>query len=435
MKTMKFLQTGAALTITSLALAACGAGSDSPSNSAATSACDFDNPSSPTTVNVLAYNSSAIDPYTNSMVNSCSKDNVTVKHEPIDFAGQVQRTQATLGTDNGTYDLIESYGFVIPGYADQDKLVPLDDLYTEFTDQYKLDGISQDLKDRLSYDGHLWAVPMQAQAFTFVYRKDVFDELGLEVPTTFQEMEETAKKIQDSGKMKNPLALPWLSSSDLGTAYVAALGSLGKQYVDEDTRRPNFDSDESRQALEAMKALTPYMDPQALTFDQPKVQQQLFNDQAAMAIMFSGRMADLQDENQTSFSDQFAFAAPPSVEDGGKLYSQVSIDGWSIPKNTKVDNKLLFNLIGASVSEEASEASIPDAYPAREGVANQDNMDYADAVETAISEAPDPQLVPWAADINNETINVLAQIISGQKDIDAGMREMQQIAERVMEKY
>lgn len=35
--------------------------------------------------------------------------------------------------------------------------------------------------------------------------------------------------------------------------------------------------------------------------------------------------------------------------------------------------------------------------------------------------------------MNNETINVLAQIISGQKDIDAGMREMQQIAERVMQ--
>jgi multiple sugar transport system substrate-binding protein len=155
MTTKKLLQTGAALTITSLTLAACGAGSESPSNSAATAACDFENPSSPTTVNVLAYNSSAIDPYTNSMVNSCSKDNVTVKHEPIDFAGQVQRTQATLGTDNGTYDLIESYGFVIPGYADQDKLEPLDDLYAEFTDQYDLDGISQDLRDRLSYDGHL----------------------------------------------------------------------------------------------------------------------------------------------------------------------------------------------------------------------------------------------------------------------------------------
>lgn len=435
MKINKTFRVGTLLAATSITLVACGAGSQTSGQDAASSACDFTNPDSQTSVNVLAYNSSAIDPFTDAMVNSCSKDNVEVRHEPIDFAGQVQRTQATLGTDSGTYDIIETYGFILPGLAEQDKLVPLDDLFDTYSDQYVLDEISDDLKDRMTYDGQLWAVPMQAQAFTFVYRQDVFDELGIEVPTTFAEMETAAQTIRDSGKMQNPLALPFLSSSDIGTAYVAALGSLGKQYVDVDTGRPNFDSPESRTALESLKSLTQYMDPQVLTFDQPKVQQQLFNDQAAMAIMFSGRMVDLLDSNQTTLSEQFAFAAPPSVEEGGALYTQVSIDGWSIPKNTEIDQDLLFNLIGAAVSKEASEASIPAAYPAREGIANSENMPYAEAVEGSIAGAPEPQLVPWAADMSNDTINVLGQVISGQKDIEQGMQEMQSIAEGVMAKY
>lgn len=435
MKINKTFRVGTLLAATSITLVACGAGSQTSGQDAASSACDFTNPDSQTSVNVLAYNSSAIDPFTDAMVNSCSKDNVEVRHEPIDFAGQVQRTQATLGTDSGTYDIIETYGFILPGLAEQDKLVPLDDLFDTYSDQYVLDEISDDLKDRMTYDGQLWAVPMQAQAFTFVYRQDVFDELGIEVPTTFAEMETAAQTIRDSGKMQNPLALPFLSSSDIGTAYVAALGSLGKQYVDVDTGRPNFDSPESRTALESLKSLTQYMDPQVLTFDQPKVQQQLFNDQAAMAIMFSGRMVDLLDSNQTTLSEQFAFAAPPSVEEGGALYTQVSIDGWSIPKNTEIDQDLLFNLIGAAVSKEASEASIPAAYPAREGIANSENMPYAEAVEGSIAGAPEPQLVPWAADMSNDTINVLGQVISGQKDIEQGMQEMQSIAEGVMTKY
>ena len=70
---------------------------------------------SATTVNVLAYNSSAIDPFTDTMVSSCTKGDVTVKHDPIDFGGQVTKTTATLAGDTGTYDILETYGFVIPG--------------------------------------------------------------------------------------------------------------------------------------------------------------------------------------------------------------------------------------------------------------------------------------------------------------------------------
>lgn len=435
MKLSRSFRSVVAVTAAAMTLVACGAGSQTSSSNSSAAACNFENPEAATTVNVLAYNSSAIDPYTNAMVSSCTKDNLTVRHEPIDFAGQVQRTQTTLGGSEGTYDIVETYGFIVPGLAEQGQVQPLDDLFTEYSDEYALDEISQDLKDRMSYDGQLWAVPMQAQAFTFVYRQDIFDELGLQPPTTFEEMGQAAATIQEQTDMEYPLALPLLSSGDLGTAYVAALGSLGKQYVDPETRRPNFDTEESKQAIESIKSLLPYMDPQVLTFDQPRVQQQLFNDNAAMAIMFSGRMADLMDQNQSQFADQFAFAAPPAVEEGGKLYSQVSIDGWSIPHNTKVDKDLLFNVIAASVSKEASEESLPAAYPAREGIATDENLPFGKAVEDSISGAPEAQLVPWAADMSNETINVLAQIVSGQKDVDSGTQEMQSIAEGIMERY
>ena len=71
---------------------------------------------------MLAYNSSAVDPFTNTMVKSCTKDNVTVKHDPIDFGGQVQKTTATLAGDKGSYDILETYGYVIPTYAAEEKL-------------------------------------------------------------------------------------------------------------------------------------------------------------------------------------------------------------------------------------------------------------------------------------------------------------------------
>ncbi len=51
------------------------------------------------------------------------------------------------------------------------------------------------------------------------YRKDLFDKNGLTPPTTFEEMRTAAKKLQDAEGMKYPIALPWLATGDLGTAY------------------------------------------------------------------------------------------------------------------------------------------------------------------------------------------------------------------------
>ena len=111
------------------------------------------------------------------------------------------------------------------------------------------------------------------------------------------------------------------------------------------------------------------MDPQVTTFDQPKVQQQMYNGTAAFGIMFSGRMNDLTQEKNTKYFDKFAFASPPAVESGGKTFAALSVDGWSLPVNTKVDPDLLFQMIAASVSEDASKARpFRPRIPARKGL-------------------------------------------------------------------
>ena len=130
-------------------------------------------------MNVLAYNSSAVDPFTNTMVKSCTQDNVTVKHDPIDFAGQVQKTTATLAGDKGTYDIIETYSFIIGTNAADKKLRPLDDLFAKYSEKYKLDALDKSMREGMSYEGKLYGLPMQAQMFVMAYRKDVFEKNGL----------------------------------------------------------------------------------------------------------------------------------------------------------------------------------------------------------------------------------------------------------------
>jgi multiple sugar transport system substrate-binding protein len=419
------------LSVSLIGLSACGAGSRTGAETATKVACDFENPSEATTVNVLAYNSSAVDPYSNTMVSSCTRDNVSVKHDPIDFGGQVQKTTATLASDNGTYDIIETYSFVVPDLASRQKLVPLDDLFAKHKETYKLDDIDESLRKAMSYDGKLYGLPMQTQVLTMVYRKDLFDKNNLTPPTTFDELRDASKKLQDSGEMKYPLALPWLASGDITTAYKAALNSLGKDFVDPATKKPNFTSPESAKAFTELKSLLPYMDPQVTTFDQPKVQQQLYNGSAAIGIMFSGRMNDLVQQKNTKLYDKFAFAAPPAVAEGGKQYGALSVDGWSIPFNTKVDHDLLFQLIAASVSEDASKASIPAAYPARKNL-DQSASPYAAAAKDAIAGAPPAEAQPWVPPMTAANQEIIASVITGKTSVEEGTQAMQAAADKVL---
>jgi multiple sugar transport system substrate-binding protein len=422
---------GCVAVATVVGLAGCGAGSKTAEKSATKVACDFTKPAAATTINVLAYNSSAVDPFTNTMVSSCTHDNVTVKHDPIDFPGQVQKTTATLSSDTGSYDILETYSFVIPDFGSKQKLLPLDELFAKYSDEYKLGDLEPAMVKAMSYDGKIYGIPMQAQTHVMAYRKDLFDKNGITPPTTFEEMQAAAKKLQDAEKMKYPIALPWLASGDIGTAYRSALSSLGKFYVDPATKKPNFTTPEAAKAFEEMKGLLPYMDPQVTTFDQPKVQQQLFNGTAAMGIMFSGRMIDLTKAENTKFSDKFAFAPPPAVLKGGKTFGSLSVDGWSIPFNTKVDKDLLFEVVSASVGEDASKASIPAAYPARKGL-DQSASPYAKAADAAIANLNEQEVQPWLPPINNATLPIITEVISGKVSVADGQQKMQAAADKVM---
>ena len=326
------------------------------------------NPPQATTVNVLAYNSSAVDPFTNTMVKSCTRENVTVKHDPIDFAGQVQKTTATLAGDKGTYDIIETYGFIIGPNAAEEKLQPLDDLFAKYSDKYKLDDIDESMREGMSYDGKLYGLPMQAQMFVMAYRKDVFDKNGLTAPKTFEEMKAAAKKIQDAGDMKYPIALPVAGD---------------RRHLHPVPGRAQLPGHRLRRSGD-----------QEAPVRHPGVEEGAGGDEVPAAVHGSaghhlrpaqGAAADVQrhrrdgdhvlrpDERPDPGDQQQVLrqvrlrGAAGGARAAAALYSRLSIDGWSLPANTKLDPDLLFQMIAASVSEDASKASIPAALPGPQG--------------------------------------------------------------------
>lgn len=62
------------------------------------------------------------------------------------------------------------------------------------------DRFPQWIKDRLSTDGKIYGVPYHARGMGIWYRKDMFAQYGLTVPTTYAELEGICTKLAENGK-------------------------------------------------------------------------------------------------------------------------------------------------------------------------------------------------------------------------------------------
>ena len=414
-----------------LALTGCGAGTRTGNANATKVECDYEAPDAATTVNVLAYNSSAIDPFTDTMVTSCTKDNVTVKHDPIDFGGQVTKTTATLAGDTGTYDILETYGFVIPDFATDEKLVPAGRPLRQV-----LRRVRPRRDQRVDAHGHVVRRPPLRPAHAGadvrhgLPRRHLRQDLGIDVPTTFAEMIEAAEAIKAAGADGVP-DRPAVARHGRRRDQLPGDDELARRRL----RRPQtaevtLDTPEAKEALEAMLALQPYMDPQVTTFDQPKVQQQMYNGTAAMSIMFSGRMNDLTLETNSKLADTFAFAAPPEGQRRARSTSTTACRSTAGRSRStpKLDHDMLFEMMASAVSEDASKASVPAAYPAREGMVTAENSPYGEAANESIAGAMPPVVSPIIADITNAIRPIIdgghlgEHLGRGRHGADAGRR-------------
>lgn len=86
---------------------------------------------------------------------------------------------------------------VLAGYARTGKVAPLNSYY----EKYGWDNVNAFYRGRNSYQGKLYAVPMEQDLMGVYYNKAMFAELGLEIPKTYAEFKTVVDKIKEAGKI------------------------------------------------------------------------------------------------------------------------------------------------------------------------------------------------------------------------------------------
>lgn len=105
-----------------------------------------------------------------------------------------QRDKFILQAKSGAPDVIEGLLEDTAVYVKEALIEPLDDRFNAWADK---DQFEVATLTPLTIQGKLWGLPYNTNARGLIYRKDILEEQGLEVPTTWTEFVETGRKITE----------------------------------------------------------------------------------------------------------------------------------------------------------------------------------------------------------------------------------------------
>ncbi len=230
---------------------------------------------------------------------------------------------------------------------------PLDDL---------VEAYGQDLlpSQLIRVDGEVVAISMMVNAQHLMYRSDVLDVLGLEVPETYPEVLTAAEEIAESGLVDYPLVGTFGAGWNLGEEFVNMyLGYDTPMFTDDN--RPNVANADGVAALEMLAALGEYMDPEYLSFDSTAAQQKMQQGQAAMTNLWATRAAAMDDPEESEVGGLVEFAAAPAAFAGGAPATTLWWDGISIASNvTDAEAEAAFQVLLEGIDRDVL-AEHPDA--------------------------------------------------------------------------
>ncbi len=221
-----------------------------------------------------------------------------------------QRVTQDVATKGGQFDVMTIGTYEVPIWGERGWLVSLDDL----PESYDADDILPAIRGGLTVDGNLYAAPFYGESSMVMYRKDLMDAAGLEMPEapTWDFIKEAAAAMTDKDNEVYGICLRGKAGWGENMAFLTAMSnSYGARWFDMDWK-PQFDS-------EAWKAtLTDYLELMN-NYGPPGASSNGFNEN--LALFQSGKCgmwidatvaaSFVTNAEESSVADQVGFALAP----------------------------------------------------------------------------------------------------------------------------
>ncbi|ABG33407.1 ABC transporter substrate-binding protein [Roseobacter denitrificans] len=202
---------------------------------------------------------------------------------------------------------------------------PLDDLVEKY-------GQNLSPNQLIRVNGQIMAIAMMVNTQHLMYRADILADLGIETPTSWDEVYAAAEKIKAAGVVDYPLGATMKSGWNLAQEFVNMYPGFGGVFFNDDNSAA-VNSEAGMKALATMKRALEYTDPEVLVSDSTYVQQQFQQGKIAMANLWASRAGAMNDEAESQVVGKVAMAAAPVAMQGGAPATTLWWDGIVIARN------------------------------------------------------------------------------------------------------
>lgn len=247
---------------------------------------------------------------------------IKVEAEVIPYAELQTKAALSFSQADSYYDVIFNNYIFLNGFVENEYVAPLDgyindpklNMYVN-TDDF-IDGYLA----ASQANGTTYMLPVYGESIFFMYRKDIFDEYGIEVPKTLDELYEAAKTVYEkSNGSIYGIALRG-SKSMLTVPYAVYLWSNGGRWFDE-TGKCVVDSPEGIEAVEMyVDIMNNYAPAGYANFGWPETRTAFDQGIAAMCIDATVNGAYNETSEESTVAGKVGYATVPLQVPEDKLY-------------------------------------------------------------------------------------------------------------------
>lgn len=365
-----------------------------------------------------------------------------------------QKVTTDIATKGGQFDVMTIGTYEVPIWAERDWLVPLEGL----GDDYDVDDILPAIRGGLSVDDKLYAAPFYGESSMVMYRKDLMEKAGMEMPEapTWEFIGKAARAMTDKDNEIYGVCLRGKAGWGENMAFLTATAnSFGARWFDMEWN-PQFDTQPWADTLNYYVDLMNDAGPPGSSSNGFNENLTLFqNGQCGMWIDATVAASFVTNADDSKVADQVGFALAP---DNGLGKRGNWLWAWSlaIPAGTEKEESAKKFVAWAT-----SKAYL-ELVAANEGWAN-----VPPGTRTSLYENPEYQKVPFAAmtlasiqaaDPTNPTVEEVpyvgvqfvaipefqgiatsvgqqfAAALAGQSSVEDALKNAQSLTERAMKK-
>ena len=294
-----------------------------------------------------------------------------------------QRVSTDITTKGGQFDIMTIGMYETPIWGANDWLVPLNDLSAE----YDVGDILPAMANGLSYDGTLYAAPFYGESSMIMYRTDLMEKAGLEMPKapTWEFIAKAAAAMTDRDADINGICLRGKAGWGEGGAFITAMSnSFGARWFDMDWNA-QFDTDAWANTLNFYKDMMDASGPAGYATNGFNENLSLFNQGKCGMWIDATVAASFVTGDDSTVADHVGFALAPNNEGVEKRANWLWAWALAIPAGTQQEAE------AKQFIEWATGKAYIETVAANEGWAN-----VPPGARTSLYENPEYLKVPFA---------------------------------------